>query len=223
VQRVRPARAALVDQHHVALAQDLAEGAAAAGKASRADWPGPPASMNTGRAALLGAARDERHRELDAAAGGTGVISGTASVPQNAATVAGEPAAASVQGSKLSEPARARPRPARTGVVVAPAQRRQPIRRTTAASSGRSAHGRLHGRRAGRRNPSTPRTRSTAFRLGCRGHASPPPVTRALLFLNVGVFVLQVLTGDLLLRPFALWPSARRSTAGSRSSSPGSC
>jgi len=33
-----------------------------------------------------------------------------------------------------------------------------------------------------------------------------PTVTRALLFLNLGVFVLQVLTGDLLVRSFALWP-----------------
>jgi membrane associated rhomboid family serine protease len=35
-----------------------------------------------------------------------------------------------------------------------------------------------------------------------------PPVTRTLLFLNVGVFVLQMLTGDLLVGPFALWPFA---------------
>ena len=32
------------------------------------------------------------------------------------------------------------------------------------------------------------------------------PVTRTLLLVNVGVFILQLLTGDLLLRPFALWP-----------------
>jgi membrane associated rhomboid family serine protease len=32
------------------------------------------------------------------------------------------------------------------------------------------------------------------------------PVTRALLFLNVGLFALQLVTGDLLVRPFALWP-----------------
>lgn len=35
-----------------------------------------------------------------------------------------------------------------------------------------------------------------------------PPVTRALLIANVGVFLLQLLTGDLLVRPFALWPTA---------------
>src|SRR5690606_26344528 len=33
-----------------------------------------------------------------------------------------------------------------------------------------------------------------------------PPVTQALLIANVAVFVLQVLTGDLLIGPFALWP-----------------
>ena len=35
-----------------------------------------------------------------------------------------------------------------------------------------------------------------------------PPVTRALLITNVAVFILQMLTGDLLIRPFALWPFA---------------
>jgi membrane associated rhomboid family serine protease len=41
------------------------------------------------------------------------------------------------------------------------------------------------------------------------------PVTRALLFANIGVFVLQSLTGDLLIGPFALWPpvSAQYPTA----------
>jgi membrane associated rhomboid family serine protease len=34
------------------------------------------------------------------------------------------------------------------------------------------------------------------------------PVTRALLFANIGVFVLQYLTGPLLIGPFALWPLA---------------
>ena len=34
------------------------------------------------------------------------------------------------------------------------------------------------------------------------------PVTRALLFVNVGVFILQLLTGDRLIGPFALWPPA---------------
>jgi len=33
-----------------------------------------------------------------------------------------------------------------------------------------------------------------------------PPVTRTLLMVNVGIFVLQLLTGDLLIGPFALWP-----------------
>lgn len=33
-----------------------------------------------------------------------------------------------------------------------------------------------------------------------------PPVTRTLLIANVGIFVLQLLTGDLLIGPFALWP-----------------
>jgi membrane associated rhomboid family serine protease len=32
------------------------------------------------------------------------------------------------------------------------------------------------------------------------------PVTRALLFANVGIFVVQMLTGDRLVGPFALWP-----------------
>jgi membrane associated rhomboid family serine protease len=35
-----------------------------------------------------------------------------------------------------------------------------------------------------------------------------PPITQALLIANVAVFVLQVLTGDLLIGPFALWPFA---------------
>jgi membrane associated rhomboid family serine protease len=38
--------------------------------------------------------------------------------------------------------------------------------------------------------------------------ASIPPATRALLFINVAIFAVQLLTGDLLLRPFALWPPA---------------
>lgn len=33
-----------------------------------------------------------------------------------------------------------------------------------------------------------------------------PPVTRALLGANVAIFVLQMLTGSLLIGPFALWP-----------------
>jgi len=32
------------------------------------------------------------------------------------------------------------------------------------------------------------------------------PVTRTLLIANVGIFLLQLLTGDLLVGPFALWP-----------------
>jgi membrane associated rhomboid family serine protease len=35
-----------------------------------------------------------------------------------------------------------------------------------------------------------------------------PPVTRTLLIVNVAVFVLQLLTGDLLIQHFALWPPA---------------
>jgi membrane associated rhomboid family serine protease len=35
-----------------------------------------------------------------------------------------------------------------------------------------------------------------------------PPVTRALLLTNVGAFLLQLTTGDLLIGPFALWPPA---------------
>jgi membrane associated rhomboid family serine protease len=35
-----------------------------------------------------------------------------------------------------------------------------------------------------------------------------PPVTRALLLANVGVFILQMLTGNLLIGTFALWPFA---------------
>ena len=34
------------------------------------------------------------------------------------------------------------------------------------------------------------------------------PVTRALLIANVGIFIVQMLTGDLLIGPFALWPVA---------------
>jgi membrane associated rhomboid family serine protease len=35
-----------------------------------------------------------------------------------------------------------------------------------------------------------------------------PPVTRTLLIINVAVFCLQLLTGVLLVGPFALWPTA---------------
>jgi membrane associated rhomboid family serine protease len=35
-----------------------------------------------------------------------------------------------------------------------------------------------------------------------------PPVTRALLLVNVAIFCVQLLTGDLLVGPFALWPTA---------------
>jgi membrane associated rhomboid family serine protease len=35
-----------------------------------------------------------------------------------------------------------------------------------------------------------------------------PPITRTLLIINVAVFCLQLLTGDLLVGPFALWPTA---------------
>jgi membrane associated rhomboid family serine protease len=38
--------------------------------------------------------------------------------------------------------------------------------------------------------------------------ASMPPVTRALLFSNVAIFVLQLLMDPALLRYFALWPPA---------------
>ena len=44
-----------------------------------------------------------------------------------------------------------------------------------------------------------------------------PPVTRALLMANVAVFVVQYLTGDLLLRPFALWPPASAQFPGAPS------
>jgi membrane associated rhomboid family serine protease len=33
-----------------------------------------------------------------------------------------------------------------------------------------------------------------------------PPVTRTLLMANVAIFIVQLLTGDLLIGPFALWP-----------------
>src|SRR5579863_2756345 len=36
--------------------------------------------------------------------------------------------------------------------------------------------------------------------------ANLPPVTRALLLTNVGVFLLQLLVGPLLAQWFALWP-----------------
>ena len=44
-----------------------------------------------------------------------------------------------------------------------------------------------------------------------------PPVTRALLFINIAVFAAQYLTGDLLLRPFALWPPASAQFPGAPS------
>jgi membrane associated rhomboid family serine protease len=41
-----------------------------------------------------------------------------------------------------------------------------------------------------------------------------PPVTRALLVINVAVFVLQQLTGNLLIGPFALWPAGSEPSYG---------
>ena len=35
-----------------------------------------------------------------------------------------------------------------------------------------------------------------------------PPATRALLLLNIALFAAQALTGQMLVRPFALWPPA---------------
>ena len=46
---------------------------------------------------------------------------------------------------------------------------------------------------------------------------SMPPATRALLLLNVALFAVQYLTGDLLLRPFALWPPASAQFPGAPS------
>jgi membrane associated rhomboid family serine protease len=46
---------------------------------------------------------------------------------------------------------------------------------------------------------------------------SMPPATRVLLFINVAVFAVQLLTGDLLLRPFALWPPASAQFPGAPS------
>ncbi len=40
------------------------------------------------------------------------------------------------------------------------------------------------------------------------------PVTRALLIANVGIFVVQMLTGELLIGAFALWPLATGHDAG---------
>ncbi|RPI16233.1 MAG: rhomboid family intramembrane serine protease [Lysobacterales bacterium] len=47
-----------------------------------------------------------------------------------------------------------------------------------------------------------------------------PPVTRALLLVNVVVFVIQLMTGNLLIRPFALWPFANPAFAGAPSFAP---
>jgi membrane associated rhomboid family serine protease len=44
-----------------------------------------------------------------------------------------------------------------------------------------------------------------------------PPATRALLLLNVGLFVAQMLTGPLLVRLFALWPPASPNFPGAPS------
>jgi membrane associated rhomboid family serine protease len=44
-----------------------------------------------------------------------------------------------------------------------------------------------------------------------------PPVTRALLVANVVIYFLQVMTGDLLVRPFALWPTASSQYPGAPS------
>jgi membrane associated rhomboid family serine protease len=44
-----------------------------------------------------------------------------------------------------------------------------------------------------------------------------PPVTRALLFVNIAVFVVQTFTGAMLIEPFALWPTASPRFPGSPS------
>ncbi len=44
-----------------------------------------------------------------------------------------------------------------------------------------------------------------------------PTVTRALLFVNIAVFVVQAFTGELLIEPFALWPTASPQFPGSPS------
>jgi membrane associated rhomboid family serine protease len=41
-----------------------------------------------------------------------------------------------------------------------------------------------------------------------------PPVTRALLLINVGVFILQLVTGNALMGPFALWPPGSPQSGG---------
>ena len=46
---------------------------------------------------------------------------------------------------------------------------------------------------------------------------SLPPVTRALLFINVAIFAVQTFTGSLLVAPFALWPPASPQFPGSPS------
>jgi len=47
-----------------------------------------------------------------------------------------------------------------------------------------------------------------------------PPVTRALLFLNVAIYAAQALTGDLLVGTFALWPPASPQFPGAPSFQP---
>jgi membrane associated rhomboid family serine protease len=44
-----------------------------------------------------------------------------------------------------------------------------------------------------------------------------PPITRALLIANVVVYFIQVLTGDLLIGTFALWPTASAQYPGAPS------
>ena len=48
----------------------------------------------------------------------------------------------------------------------------------------------------------------TEFRYDARMFRNLPPVTRTLLLINVVVFLVQGLTGDLLVALFALWPPA---------------
>ncbi|HUO39271.1 MAG TPA: rhomboid family intramembrane serine protease [Mycobacterium sp.] len=52
------------------------------------------------------------------------------------------------------------------------------------------------------------------FGYDARMRLSLAPVTRALLFANIGVFVLQLLLGDRLFILFALWPPASTAYPG---------
>jgi membrane associated rhomboid family serine protease len=129
---------------------------------------------------------------------GAARFSATPRVPQNAATVTGDPAAASVQGSSATAP--------NLRATGAAAAADMPTRNRSSSEVGRKAMGRGRAQRNAATLARCRRDSIARFRYDGATMDRLPPVTRALLMANVAIFIVQLLTGDLLIGPFALWP-----------------